>query len=131
MVTLTKTQLEAIADRSRFLAITAGAGSGKTAVLIERIALIIKHNLAYLKEVLAITFTEKAALELRERLCKVTEDELALASANIGTFHSFCSTIIREHAPTLGLDPDFGVIEEQTSRLLMKKAAREAVLKMF
>ena len=128
---LTKTQLEAIADRSRFLAITAGAGSGKTAVLIERIALIIKHNLAYLKEVLAITFTEKAALELRERLCKVTEDELALASANIGTFHSFCSTIIREHAPTLGLDPDFGVIEEQTSRLLMKKAAREAVLKMF
>ncbi len=118
---LTDSQLEAINSQARFLAITAGAGSGKTRVLVERVVRLVGSKEAALDDILAITFTDKAALELKQRLTQAVNDEIAISTAAIGTFHSFCARIIRDDAPLLGIDPDFGVLEEQTAGLLLRK----------
>ncbi len=131
MIELTKSQLEAINSKARFLAITAGAGSGKTRVLVERVVRLVESKEATLDEILAITFTEKAALELKQRLTKAVNDEISISTAAIGTFHSFCARIIRDDAPLLGIDPDFGVLEEQTAGLLLRKAVKETLLNML
>lgn len=125
---LTKNQIKAVKDKSKFLAITAGAGSGKTSVLIERIDHILTNKLAKLDEILAITFTEKAASELKERLLKKIDDDLAVISAYIGTFHSFCAKILREHAPIIDIDPDFAIVEEYTAGILRRKAVKSTLL---
>ncbi len=131
MFELTKNQIEAVQDKNRFLAITAGAGSGKTRVLIERVSYLIEQKLAQLDSILAITFTDKAALELKNRLSKAAENELTIATANIGTFHSFCSRILRENAPEIGLDPDFSVLEEHSAGILSRKSVKETLLRLL
>jgi len=128
---LSKTQLEAVNCKETFIAITAGAGSGKTRVLVERVARLIDSKEATMDDILAITFTEKAALELKERLTKTVDDEIAISTASIGTFHSFCAKIIRDDAPLLEIDPDFGILEEQTAGLLLRKAVKETLLSLL
>lgn len=125
---LTKEQIEAINSQSNFLAITAGAGSGKTLVLAERIRQILETKKAGLDDILAVTFTEKAAQELKARIAKVVNDPIAISLSYIGTFHSFCARILREHSHKMGIDPDFDVIEEARSALLMQRAVKEALL---
>jgi ATP-dependent exoDNAse (exonuclease V) beta subunit len=102
-------------DMSCFL--EAGAGSGKTSVIVDRVVNLVRHGRA-LSEIVAITFTEKAAGELRERI----RIELAIAdlrdalrdvdAAPIQTIHAFAANILREHALDARLDPDFKVLDQ-------------------
>ncbi|MBQ4415559.1 MAG: UvrD-helicase domain-containing protein [Methanomicrobium sp.] len=101
------------------LCVTAGAGTGKTHVLVNRYIRLIKEAGCRPSEILALTFTEKAAAEMKERVEAEIRKESGgeweeikeeMMWANISTFHSFCSKIIREYAVELGIDPAFKVL---------------------
>jgi ATP-dependent helicase/nuclease subunit A len=111
-------QLRAIEARGAWLFLHAGAGSGKTAVLVERFVRSLTDDEIPVERMLAITFTEKAATELRIRvrreLVERGQHELARAaeSAWISTIHGFCARLLRAHSLTAGLDPEFRVLDE-------------------
>jgi ATP-dependent exoDNAse (exonuclease V) beta subunit len=115
---LTPEQREAVARRDGALFVRAAAGSGKTRVLVERFVAAVREDGVPVDRVLAITFTEKAAAELksrvRQRLLAEGEREAArqAEAAAISTIHGFCARILRANALAAGLDPDFRVLEE-------------------
>ncbi len=135
----------AIEGSDRNLLMQAGAGSGKTTTLVARVARILESEDAQLSRVVAITFTEKAAEELRERLRDLCDGRIAgagdpacqerwrthrqgVATAHIGTIHGFCSRLLRVHALRLGLDPRFTVLDEAQTSLKLGDTLREHVL---
>jgi uncharacterized protein (TIGR00375 family) len=93
-------QMNAVDDPSRQILIVAGPGSGKTAVLTNRIARFVRENIVPAENCLAITFTRRAAEEMRRRLA---------CRANIHTFHSLCFSILKENCALAGLEPGFKV----------------------
>ena len=104
------------------LLILAGAGSGKTTVLVNRIANIIHSGLARPYEILAITFTNKAANELKSRITNLLSD-----SANdiwASTFHSTCARILRIYADRLGFSKHFSIYDTDDSKRLIKEVQR-------
>ncbi len=101
-------QAKAVTAREGPLLIVAGAGTGKTTVLTRRIAYLIAAKLAKPSEILALTFTEKAASEMEERVDLLVP--YGYADVWVSTFHAFGDRILREQALTLGLDPDFTVL---------------------
>ena len=115
---LTPEQEAAVAARDQPRFVRAGAGSGKTRVLVERFLAAVREDGLPVERILAITFTEKAAAELRsrvrERLLAAGDREAAreAESAAISTIHGFCSRLLRAHALEAGLDPDFRVLDE-------------------
>ncbi len=105
------------------LLILAGAGSGKTTVLVNRVAYIIRAGLAQPWQILAITFTNKAAGELKERIASVVgegADEVWAA-----TFHSTCARILRRYGDRLGFTPRFTIYDTDDSRRLMKDVLKQ------
>lgn len=116
--TLNPQQREAVTCTKGPLLVLAGAGSGKTRVLTHRIAYIIQHEQVQPWRILAITFTNKAAKEMRERL------EMLLSETMRGmwvcTFHAMCSRILREHADVLGYTSNFVVYDDSDSKRLVK-----------
>ena len=130
---LTAEQLFAIERRDGDLLLDAGAGSGKTAVLVERFARAVVEDGVDVSQILAITFTEKAAAELRERirgrLRQLGDQDSARAAegAWISTIHAFGARVLRTHALAAGLDPEFTVLEEHRAAEL-SGAAFEAAL---
>jgi ATP-dependent helicase/nuclease subunit A len=132
-VRFTPEQTLAIERRRGELLLDAGAGSGKTSVLVERFARAVKEDGIGVGQILTITFTEKAAAELRERirtrLRAVGDDEAARATegAWISTIHAFCARILRTHALAAGLDPEFTVLDQNDTASL-RKAAFDAAL---
>ena len=117
-------QREAVAYRGKALLIVAGAGSGKTRVLTHRIAHMLANRELWPSQVLAITFTNKAASEMRERV-----ESLVGASSEgmwIKTFHSACLQILRREADRLGHDANFTVYDTGDTRALLKRLLREA-----
>lgn len=116
--TLTAEQEQAVARRSEALLVSAAAGSGKTAVLVERFVRAVREDGIAPGRILAITFTERAAGELRarvrSRLLELGDREAArdTEAAFVGTFHGFCARLLRAHALAAGLDPDFAVLDE-------------------
>ncbi|HXR13447.1 MAG TPA: UvrD-helicase domain-containing protein [Solirubrobacteraceae bacterium] len=117
-VALSPEQLAAVQRRSGPLAVSANAGSGKTSVLVERyVRAVIEDGIAP-SRILAITFTDRAAGELRERvrarLAAVGEREAARESlaAFVSTIHGFCARLLRTHAVLAGRSPDFAVLGE-------------------
>ncbi|HUB77019.1 MAG TPA: UvrD-helicase domain-containing protein, partial [Solirubrobacteraceae bacterium] len=127
-VELTAEQSAAIDRRQGSLLLDAAAGSGKTSVLVERFVRSVVEDEVPLRAILAITFTEKAATELRERirrrLREVGAGEAARAAegAGISTIHSFCARTLRAHALRAGLDPAFAVLEAHEARELADAA---------
>ena len=131
---LDKQQKTAVDHPEKTMAISAGAGSGKTRVLVERYIRIVLDGLAEIDEILAITFTKKAASELksrvRERLQEVFQSgngekkiiaEKALRkidSAPISTIHSFCQSILKENAIEAGLERNFRVLDSSESKIM-------------
>ncbi|MBD7918413.1 DNA helicase PcrA [Cellulomonas sp. Sa3CUA2] len=108
------------------LLIVAGAGSGKTRVLTHRIAYLLATHRARAGEILAITFTNKAAAEMRERV-----EHLVGPSAQrmwVSTFHSACVRILRREAATLGLRTSFSIYDQADSQRLLTLVARELEL---
>nr|HPM41365.1 ATP-dependent helicase [bacterium] len=122
----TEEQRRAIEAVDRSLAVEGAAGSGKTSVLIGRIMRIVGDDWSRLARVLAITFTEKAAGELKARLRPLVpaRERHLLEGAWIGTFHGFCARILRRHAPRIGLDPAFSIMEENSAMLERASAAK-------
>ena len=116
--TFTTEQLAAIERRDGDLLLDAGAGSGKTAVLVERFVRAVREDDVDVGQILAITFTDKAAAELRdrirERLRELGDDERARATegAWISTIHGFCARVLRAGALAAGIDPAFVVLDE-------------------
>lgn len=130
---LTEEQADAVRRRSGPLLLAANAGSGKTSVLVERFARMVAEDGIAPDAILAITFTEKAAGELRarvrQRLLERGDRDAARAieGAWISTVHAFCLRLLRAHAVTAGLDPDFTILDESSARDLRAEAWRGAL----
>ncbi|MFC1587300.1 UvrD-helicase domain-containing protein [Planctomycetota bacterium] len=128
----TKAQEKAVTGIDKSVMVTASAGSGKTMVLVDRYLELLIQGKAGVSEIVAITFTDKAATQMRQRVCeKITslaENDparwspvrLQILQARISTFHSFCGSLLREHALEFGLSPDFTQMESFENRLLLE-----------
>jgi DNA helicase II / ATP-dependent DNA helicase PcrA len=114
---LNKEQKEAVTHGSGPLLIVAGAGTGKTTVITRRIAYLIEQGLAKPDEILALTFTDKAAGEMQERLDLLLP--LGYHDMWISTFHSFCQRILQQHGLDVGLPSDFKLISETGAWILV------------
>ncbi|MDD2398061.1 MAG: 3'-5' exonuclease [Bacilli bacterium] len=118
---LNERQLEAVTTAYPFVRVVAGAGSGKTRVLTYRIAYLIgEMNIAPWR-ILAITFTNKVANEMRERVIKLVPD--VGGNLKILTFHSFCARFLREEISVLGYPSNFTIFDEDDQEKLMKTIA--------
>lgn len=107
----TLSQEQAIAWNNGAMLVLAGPGSGKTAVLTQRIARILSDSLDEEFKILALTFTNKAALEMSERILKIVPD--AKGRLFVGTFHSFCAEVLRNHGSYVGIKPDFNIFSDE------------------
>jgi len=128
---LTEEQISALNFNLGNLLVSAGAGSGKTRVLIRRFAELVIQKKAKVTEILAITFTEKAASEMKRRLIAVFreagQDDLRrqVEEAYVSTIHSFANRLLKEYALEIGVDPDFKVIAEDEKNALETEAWKE------
>ncbi len=105
--------------------ILAGAGSGKTKVLTHRVAYLIQEKSVPPESILMVTFTNKAAGEMRDRIIKLLNFQLPASSFQLpvmGTFHSFCAKILRREGQTLGLPPGFAIYDEGDALDAVKEA---------
>ena len=143
-VPLTPVQRMAL-DSQRNIAVTASAGAGKTATLVERyIELLRQHPEIGVRQVLAITFTQKAAAEMRERIARRLADALDqklpeperqrlrqiredLPAARISTIHAFCAALLREYPIEADVDPAFAVLEGVDAAQLRQQAVRQTL----
>ncbi|MEN0022464.1 MAG: UvrD-helicase domain-containing protein [Microbacterium sp.] len=116
-------QLEAVTYRGPALLIVAGAGSGKTSVLTRRIASLLRSREAWPSQILAITFTNKAAGEMRERVEGIIGE--AARGMWISTFHSACVRILRREAQQFGFTKSFTIYDSGDSRALIKRLVKE------
>ncbi len=112
-------QRQAVLTPSQHVLVLAGAGSGKTRVLTSRIAHLVHSGAASVQEVLAVTFTNKAAREMLERLNHMLP--VPSRHAYIGTFHGLCHRFLRIHHEKVGLIPNFQIMDMQDQQSLVKK----------
>ena len=122
---LNKNQKEAATYLDSHLRIIAGAGSGKTRVVTYRIAHLIQDVGIDPRSILAITFTNKAANELRSRLLQAIGEECA-SMLHASTFHSACVRILRRSISKLGYDSNFTIYDTDDSQRLMKSCIADA-----
>ena len=121
---LNKEQKEAVLHKEGPLLIIAGAGSGKTRVLTHRIAYLIKENVVDPWNIIAITFTNKAAKEMKERVANLLGEEMA-KDMWIGTFHSMCVRILRREIDKLGYEKNFLIFDTTDSKSVIKECIKE------
>lgn len=132
-------------DISASIAVRAGAGSGKTRVLTRRfIRLLLENPQVDIDSIVAITFTRKAAAEMKDRICKELSDRILksskpderkrlsqlrmqIANANIDTIHGFCAKLLRENFAYLGIDPNFKVMDDIDRDMALSKIADEVI----
>ena len=123
---LNKTQREAVEKTEGPILVLAGAGTGKTSVLTTRIAYILSQSLAFPSQILAVTFTNKAAKEMKERISDMVGSQSE--GLWLGTFHSISLRIIRKYGHLIGLDKDFTIIDASDQlRLIKQIEADEAI----
>lgn len=116
-------QKEAVIDDSKHLRIIAGAGSGKTRVLTMRIAYLIEQKHINPKNVLAITFTNKAANEMKNRISEMLGE--AGDGAFISTIHSLCVRILKEEISVFGYPKNFTIVDGDDQKTILKEAYKE------
>src|SRR5690606_31102861 len=124
---LNPAQKQAVLTTTGPVLILAGAGSGKTKTLTHRIAHLIKHESVWPNEILAVTFTNKAAKEMRERLGVLLEQNASSRSFMpwMGTFHSICVRLLRIDGAAVGVPPNFVVYDESDRQGLIKQAMKQ------
>jgi len=120
---LNKAQREAVFYLSGPLLIVAGAGSGKTKVLTSRIAHIIREKKAYPNQILSVTFTNKAAKEMQNRVSHILKKE-AIGLSWLGTFHSISAKLLRKHAQAVNLHSNFSIIDQNDQVRLIKNICK-------
>jgi ATP-dependent exoDNAse (exonuclease V) beta subunit len=129
----TPEQLDAIERRSGDLLLDASAGSGKTSVLVERFVRAVLEDGVAVGAILTITFTDKAAAELRDRIRRrlrelgAGEAARATEGAFISTIHGFCARVLRAHALAAGIDPLFVVLDSPAAERLANEAFEDAL----
>ena len=121
---LNPAQREAVTTTEGPLLVLAGAGSGKTRVITYRIAYLIEQHKARPDEILAVTFTNKAADVMRQRVEQLVPGSLAAAPWT-STFHSFCARLLRREAPLLGLPRDFSIYDDTDQERLARGLLKE------
>ena len=126
---LNKEQLEAVTHRQGPLLIIAGAGTGKTTVITRRIAWLLAEGLAKTNEILALTFTDKAALQMLERVDVLVP--YGYTDIWISTFHAFGDRLLRENALVAGLEPDFKVLTRPELAVFLREHIFEFDLQCF
>ena len=129
---LTPEQEQAVTERGRDVIVTAGAGSGKTRVLVERYVSLLQHH--EIDQLVAVTFTDAAAAEMRGRVREAVMDRPELARhvqhldrAIIGTIHSLCLQLLRENPVEASIDPGATVLDENVAQAEILAACRDAI----
>ncbi len=120
---LNQNQKEAIINPDGPCLIVAGAGSGKTKVLTSRVVHIITEKKAWPNQILCVTFTNKAAKEMQNRITS-SLDEKILSLPWLGTFHSVCAKLLRRHAEAVGLTSSFTIIDQEDQLRLIKNICK-------
>ena len=129
---LTPAQREAVSHYEGPLLVVAGAGSGKTRVVTRRVAHLIQERRVAPREVLAITFTNKAAREMAERIEDLTQPGGSATRGGrrsavwVSTFHSFCARLLRRYGTWVGYTRDFTILDDGDQRMLMREALVES-----
>ncbi|MCX5654434.1 MAG: UvrD-helicase domain-containing protein, partial [Planctomycetota bacterium] len=121
---LTSAQTEAVTHIDGPLLVLAGAGSGKTRVITRRVAYLMSRGVPA-REIVAITFTNKAAGEMRDRTAALVSSE---RRPLVTTFHSFCARMLREHGALLGLEPGFTIYDTSDQTAALKRALKQLSL---
>jgi len=122
---LNPVQREAVMHGDGPLLLFAGAGSGKTRVLTHRVAYLIAERYVSPYNIMAVTFTNKAAKEMKERIGKILQDESKARHLTVGTFHATCARLLREHGEKIGLRRDFLVFDDSDQLTLMRDCLRQ------
>lgn len=137
-----KEQLAVIESIDSNTLVSASAGSGKTAVMVERLSRLVREKQVQIKRIMVVTFTVDVAAELKIKITKMLREEMQkegadtanlraqlddLPMCDISTFHSMCSNLIKSNFEVLGIDPSFSIIEEDSANLLFKNAVDEAL----
>ncbi len=104
--------------------VLAGAGSGKTKVIVHRVAYLVQNKKVHPSSILAVTFTNKAAREMKERIAKLVSKK-SLDEMWVSTFHSACSRILRSECQRLGIQNNFVIFDESDQMSLIKECMRE------
>ena len=120
---LNKNQEKAIIDLDGPCLIVAGAGSGKTRVLTSRVIHIIKQKKAWPNQILCVTFTNKAAKEMQNRIGLYLNEKIN-SIPWLGTFHSVCAKLLRKHAEAVGLNSNFTIIDQDDQVRLIKNICK-------
>ena len=120
---LNSAQKEAVKHIDGPLLIIAGAGSGKTKVLTSRIANLIKERRAFPNQILAVTFTNKAAKEMQNRVSSILKTD-ATGLPWLGTFHSICAKLLRRHASAASLNSNFTIVDSDDQSKLIKNICK-------
>ena len=120
---LNKAQKDAVTHIDGPLLIVAGAGSGKTKVLTTRIANIIKEKKAFPNQILAVTFTNKAAKEMQIRVSQILGSS-AVGLSWLGTFHSICAKLLRKHSAAVNLNSNFTIVDTDDQNRLIKNICK-------
>jgi len=116
---LNKEQLQAVKYNKGPLLIIAGAGTGKTSVIVEKIKYLVKKKIAGPEQILALTFTEKAASEMEERVDKAMP--YGYFQMNISTFHAFADQVLKENCFQIGLSPSYRLMTEAETIMFLKQ----------
>jgi DNA helicase-2/ATP-dependent DNA helicase PcrA len=123
LATLNPAQREAVEAIEGPVLILAGPGSGKTRVITHRVAYLVKHCGVSPHNIMAVTFTNKAAREMRERLEQLLGQ--AVEALTLGTFHAICARILRREGKAIGLESSFVIYDEDDQLRLMKQVLEE------
>lgn len=138
----TEKQKQTIEERDKNILVAAAAGSGKTAVLVERIKKMVTEENVPINSMLIVTFTNAAASEMREKIRKALKKKAAdfpelknqldlLPGANISTFHSFALEVIKQFSYEIDLDPDFSTCDESQAAVLIEESLDELLEKYY
>ena len=132
---LSPEQQRAVERMGQDVCVVAGPGSGKTRVLTERFAWLVEQGGVDPARILAVTFTEKAAIEIKQRLVKrfIANPELreSVERSWVSTIHGFCTRLLKENAIAAGLAPDFMVLEQASAERMAREAAEDALDALF